>query len=74
LNTEDENPKEKVKFLKGGGAKILGHQTWHMSRETIVDFSPLNAFLSILIGIPCKNNTVYYSQNNDALIKELNSL
>jgi hypothetical protein len=43
-----------------------------MSHETILDFSPLNAFLSRLIDISCKNDTVYNSQNNDALmIKEL---
>jgi hypothetical protein len=45
-------------------------QTWHMSDETILDFSPLNAFLSRLIDIPARI-IPYNFQNNIALTKEL---
>jgi hypothetical protein len=41
-----------------------------MSHETIVDFSPLNAFLSRLSISPARM-IPYNSQNNDALIEEL---
>jgi hypothetical protein len=41
-----------------------------MSDETILDFSPLNAFISRLIDIPARI-IPYNFQNNIALTKEL---